>query len=68
MAYIICEKRRGNPKINVEVCRRKCDFTEECRPYKRYLKDTAVEDNTGVEAHSVFQPHDGGVAGGIQVT
>ena len=37
MAYIICERRKGNPKLNVEVCRRKCKFTDQCKPYEKYL-------------------------------
>ncbi len=37
MAYVVCEKRRGNPKVNVEVCRRKCKFTEACKSYGKYL-------------------------------
>ncbi len=37
MSYIICEKRKGNPKVNVEVCRRKCKYADQCRPYKEYL-------------------------------
>ncbi len=37
MSYIICEKRKGNPKVNVEVCRRKCKYADQCKPYKEYL-------------------------------
>ena len=44
MPYIVCEKRKGNPKVNVEVCRRKCKFTEECKPYNRYLDTSASEE------------------------
>jgi len=44
MAYIICEKRKGNPKVNVEVCRRKCKFMEECKSYMKYLKAPPLEE------------------------
>jgi hypothetical protein len=37
MSYIICGKRKGNPKVNVEVCRRKCKYAEQCKPYQEYL-------------------------------
>jgi hypothetical protein len=37
MSYIICGKRKGNPKVNVEVCRRKCKHAEQCKPYQEYL-------------------------------
>ncbi len=42
MPYIVCEKRKGNPRVNVEVCRRKCKFTEECSSYRRYLIKAAT--------------------------
>ena len=37
MSYIICGKRKGNPKVNVEVCRRKCKHAEQCKPYQEHL-------------------------------
>ena len=37
MSYIICGKRKGKPKVNVEVCRRKCKHADQCKPYKEYL-------------------------------
>jgi len=37
MSYIVCGKRKGSPKVNVEVCRRKCKHADQCKPYKEYL-------------------------------
>lgn len=37
MSYLICDKRKGNPKIHVEVCRRKCKFVQECKIYKEFV-------------------------------
>ena len=37
MSYLVCEKRKGNPKVHVEVCRRKCKLIHECKAYKEYL-------------------------------
>jgi hypothetical protein len=37
MSYVICEKRKGNPKVNVEVCKRKCKSAYQCKPYNDYL-------------------------------
>jgi len=51
MPYIVCEKRKGNPRVNVEVCRRKCKFAEECPPYRRYLK-TATMDESSLTAET----------------
>jgi hypothetical protein len=57
MAYIVCEKRRGHPKVNVEVCRRKCKFTEDCKSYRKYLEATALEEpSLDVEKHVASPP------------
>lgn len=61
MAYIICDKRRGNPKINVEVCRRKCEFTAECKPYGKYLTSIAMEEPLDAESHTATPSHPEGI-------
>lgn len=53
MPYIVCEKRRGNPKVNVEVCRRKCKFIEECKSYERYLSSAGPKESSlDIESHT----------------
>jgi len=37
MSYLICDKRKGSPKIHVEVCRRKCKLIQECKTYKEFV-------------------------------
>ena len=51
MPYIICEKRKGNPKVNVEVCQRKCKFMEQCKAYQNYLKASELQEPS-VESHA----------------
>ncbi|NIS60951.1 MAG: hypothetical protein GTO13_09690 [Proteobacteria bacterium] len=55
MSYIICEKRKGNPKVNVEVCRRKCKHASQCKPYNEYLGigQTLQGAKGGLRNHSV---------------
>ena len=36
MSYLVCDKRKGSPKVHVEVCRRKCKFVQECKTYKEF--------------------------------
>jgi hypothetical protein len=36
MSYLVCDKRKGNPKIHVEVCRRKCKLVQECKSFKEF--------------------------------
>jgi hypothetical protein len=37
MSYLTCDKRKGSPKVHVEVCRRKCKQVEECKTYKEFV-------------------------------
>jgi len=66
MPYIVCEKRKGNPKVNVEVCRRKCKFVEECVPYRQYLKATVTESSLDVDSHATVHAHEGGTDDHVQ--
>ncbi len=40
MSYLICDKRKGSPKIHIEVCRRKCKLIQECKTYKEHLENS----------------------------
>jgi hypothetical protein len=66
MAYIVCDKRRGNPKINLEVCRRKCESIQECKAYKRYVESNELEASVDVESHTTVPSHEGGVEEEVQ--
>jgi hypothetical protein len=37
MSYLICDKRKGSPKVHIEVCRRKCKLIQECKAYKEFV-------------------------------
>jgi len=37
MSYLICDKRKGSPKIHIEVCKRKCKLALECKTYKEFI-------------------------------
>ena len=55
MSYVICEKRKGNPKVNVEVCRRKCKHANQCKPYHEYLDiaQTLQEEKGNLRNHPI---------------
>jgi len=55
MSYIICGKRKGNPKVNVEVCRRKCKHANQCKSYKEYLgiAQTLQEEKDNLRNHRI---------------
>ena len=31
--YIVCQKKRNNPRMNVRICQKKCDIKNECKEY-----------------------------------
>ncbi len=39
MNYLICDKRKGSPKIHIEVCKRKCKLFTECKTYKEHIEN-----------------------------
>jgi hypothetical protein len=40
MSYLTCDKRKGSPKIHIEVCRRKCKLVQECKIYKEFVDNS----------------------------
>ena len=39
MSYLVCEKRKGSPKIHIEVCQRKCKLAQECKSFKEFTSN-----------------------------
>jgi len=32
--YVVCRKKRNNPRMDVRICELKCDLKEECEEFK----------------------------------
>ena len=43
MAYITCNHKKSNPKINVLVCE-KCSHMKNCADYSRYIQPSLFSD------------------------
>ncbi len=37
MSYLVCDKRKGSPKVHIEVCKKKCKSVDECKTYKEFI-------------------------------
>jgi len=37
LMYLVCDKRKGSPKVHVEVCKKKCKLIQECKTYKEFV-------------------------------
>jgi len=31
--YIVCQKKRNNPRMDVRICQKKCDMKEGCKEF-----------------------------------
>jgi hypothetical protein len=36
MKYVVCQKKKNNPRMPLPICIKKCDLKEECPGYKEY--------------------------------
>ena len=48
--YIVCQKKRNNPRMDILICRKKCDIKNECAEYETSSKilsqnDSAIQGN-----------------------
>jgi hypothetical protein len=34
--YIVCQKKRNNPRMDVRICERRCQENGECKEYLAY--------------------------------
>ena len=44
--YIVCTKKRNNPRVDVRICQKKCHEKNECKAYLTSLKVAAM--NKGI--------------------
>jgi hypothetical protein len=38
--YVVCRKKRNNPRMDVRICELKCDLKEECKEFKAQCAST----------------------------
>ena len=36
--YIVCNRKRNSPRLNVRICKEKCPFRDDCKEYLAYQK------------------------------
>ena len=52
--YIVCQKKRNNPRMDIRICEKKCDIKNECAEYKSSSEilpqNDAVLQANGMEA------------------
>ena len=43
--YIVCQKKRNNPRMDIRICGKKCDMKGECPEYMASSKILPVNDS-----------------------
>ena len=50
--YIVCPKKRSNPRIDVRICQIKCQMKGDCKEYSNYNKGIIQNNNIQLLPHS----------------
>jgi hypothetical protein len=50
--YIVCLKKRNNPRIDIRVCQKKCDLKDDCEEYISRLKILPQNQDTSLSVES----------------
>ena len=49
--YIVCQKKRNNPRVDIRMCEKKCPSKDDCQQYIAYhnigLEDKHLDLNPG---------------------
>jgi hypothetical protein len=51
--YIVCHKKRNNPRVDVRICEMKCPVKEECREFASRRNISDDKEGAGAESGSV---------------
>jgi hypothetical protein len=43
--YIVCQKKRNNPRMDVRICQKKCDVKDDCEDYVSYSENLVDNKN-----------------------
>jgi hypothetical protein len=36
--YIVCQKKRNNPRMDVRICQKKCELKHDCTEYTTHVR------------------------------
>jgi len=50
--YIVCLKKRNNPRIDIRICQKKCDLKDDCEEYISLLKILPQNQDTPLSVES----------------
>ena len=51
-SYIVCQKKRNNPRMDIRICQKKCELKDECQEYLSLHKIAVQEKELLLSAES----------------
>jgi len=51
-SYIVCQKKRNNPRMDVRICEKKCDLKDGCKEFISFNKSEIKGINIQMSAES----------------
>jgi hypothetical protein len=43
MTYIVCQKKRNNPRMDIRICMAKCDLKDDCLEFQAATSDIPIQ-------------------------
>ena len=50
--YVVCQKKRNNPRMDVRICEKKCDQKDNCDEYLSIHKLTTQESSADLQGEN----------------
>jgi hypothetical protein len=50
--YIVCQKKRNNPRMDIRICEKKCDQKDSCAEYLSLHKLIPQESNVDLQSEN----------------
>jgi hypothetical protein len=54
--YIVCHRKRNNPRMDVRICQKQCNSQDDCKEYISYLKILVQNRNEPLSIGSPSMP------------
>ena len=42
-SYIVCQKKRNNPRMDIRICQKKCELKDDCEEFIAFHRDLAKQ-------------------------
>ena len=49
-SYIVCQKKRNNPRMDIRICQKKCTLKDDCEEYQALQKPMPLDKDIHLSA------------------